>query len=166
MAKQIKLSSLSEGLRVEVKKHMKEGRVKLSTLPKKLRRVIEEEHKTNYREFLMEKIASHLAKLGYQHCEFTTRRIPLSDPSIRMNEKELMVHSGYKQGDSVWIESVGSEDGLRRTYTFNAALSVNDQRTHKLTSVNLDRLHTNDLKAIESLCFTYIRMAARGDAFF
>ena len=38
MAKRtIKLSSLSEGLRKEVKKHLKEGRTRLSQMPKSLR---------------------------------------------------------------------------------------------------------------------------------
>ncbi len=41
--KQIKLSSLSEGLRKEVKKYIKEGKVKLSQMPIKVKRLIEGE---------------------------------------------------------------------------------------------------------------------------
>ncbi len=42
----IKLSSLSEGLRKEVKKHLKEGRTKMSMLPYKLANkiLVEMEH--------------------------------------------------------------------------------------------------------------------------
>lgn len=47
MKKTIKLSSLSEGLRSEVKKHMKHGRVKLSNLPKKLTSLIRENYIIN-----------------------------------------------------------------------------------------------------------------------
>lgn len=44
MAKRtIKLSSLSEGLQKEVKKHLKEGRTKMSLLPEKLRQMVEME---------------------------------------------------------------------------------------------------------------------------
>lgn len=39
----IKLSSLSEGLRKEVKKHLKEGRTKLGQMPTRLRKLIESE---------------------------------------------------------------------------------------------------------------------------
>ena len=41
--KKIKISSLSEGLRNEVKKQIKEGKTKLSMLPSNLKRLIENE---------------------------------------------------------------------------------------------------------------------------
>ena len=43
MKKTIKLSSLSEGLRKQVKMHFKEGKLKMSTLPSKLKKLIESE---------------------------------------------------------------------------------------------------------------------------
>lgn len=45
MRKTIKLSSLSEGLRKEVKKHLKEGKTKLSQMPIEIRKSIKDEIK-------------------------------------------------------------------------------------------------------------------------
>lgn len=44
MIKKIKLSSLSEGVRKEVKKHLKEGKVKMSMLPENLKNLVKSEN--------------------------------------------------------------------------------------------------------------------------
>jgi hypothetical protein len=71
--KTIKLSSLSEGLRKEVKKYVNEGKVKLSEMPIRLRMLIENEYNDNDLRTTSEKIKVRATSIeNIQHPEWGT----------------------------------------------------------------------------------------------